>query len=184
MYSRSASNFGQALVSLAGDKGILDAVQTAAEELLTALEVPQLTKFLSHPSIPVQGKRDLLKRLVPPGSPVEFYNFINLIIDRHRVNQLNHILDAVIDQAMEVKGYQIVELISAFPLTDDEQDLIRKNLEGSWHTKVALKYRENSNLIGGIIIRRGDQLIDGSLSGQLNTLKQILIGDVSIQGFI
>jgi F-type H+-transporting ATPase subunit delta len=173
MYSRSALNFSRALVSLAKERAILDAVQTAAQELIIALKVPELRKFLSHPSVPVQGKRDILKRLVPPGSPLEFYNFLNLIIDRRREGILTSILEAVIDQVLEAKGYEIVELISAFSLTTDEQDLIQKNLEESWRTKIALKYRENPNLIGGIIVRRGDQLIDGSLSGQLNALKQL-----------
>jgi F-type H+-transporting ATPase subunit delta len=180
MYSRAALNFSQALVSLAKERAILDPVQMAAQELATALKVPELTKFLSHPSVPVQGKRDILKRLVPPGSPPEFDNFINLIIDRRREGILTSILEAVIDRVLEAKGYEIVELISAFSLADSERDLIRKNLEGSWRIKVALKYRQNPNLIGGIIIRRGDQLIDGSLSGQLNALKQLLIGDVTI----
>lgn len=184
MYSRAALNFSEALVSLANELGILDGIQMAAGELLNALKVPELIKFLNHPKIPVAGKRDILKKLIPSQCPQEFDNFLNLIIDRHREGFLIPILEAVCERSLEVKGFIIVELISALTLEESEQDAIKKSLEKSLQTRVALKYRVNPNLIGGIIIRYGDQLTDGSLSGQLKALRQWLIEEVSIPGFV
>jgi F-type H+-transporting ATPase subunit delta len=184
MYSRVALNFSQAMVVLAQEKNILDSVQKAAEELLEALKLPELVKYLSHPKVPITGKREILKRLLPPGCPPEFVNFLNLIIDRHREGVLVPILEAVHDGILVAQGFKIVELISALPLAESEQNSIQKSLEKTWQVKVALQYRQNPNLIGGIIIRHGDQFIDGSLSGQLNALKQHLIDEVSIPGFV
>lgn len=184
MYSRVALNFSQAMVVLAQEKNILDSVQKAAEELLDAMKLPELVKYLSHPKVPITSKREILKRLLPPGCPSEFINFLNLIIDRHREGVLVSILEALLDGILEAQGFKIVELISAIPLAESEQADIRKSLEKSWQVKVALQYRQNPNLIGGIIIRHGDQFVDGSLSGQLNALKQHLIEEVPIPGFV
>lgn len=184
MFPRVARNFSQAMVSLAQEQGILDGVQKAAEELLGALKLPELVKYLSHPKVPIAAKRDILNWLLPPQSPPEFTNFLNLIIDRCREDFLIPILEAVLDGILAAKGFKIVELISALPFDESEQDTIQKSLEKTWQAKVALKYRLNPNLIGGIIIRYGDQLIDGSLAGQLNSLKQQLIEEVSIPGFV
>lgn len=184
MYPRVALNFSQAMVSLAQEEGILDGVQKAAEELLGVLKLPELIKYLSHPKVPVAGKREILKQLLPPQSPPKFINFLNLIIDRHREGALIPILEAVLEGILAAQGFKIVELISALALTESEQNTIQASLEKIWQVKVALKYRENANLIGGIIIRYGDHIIDGSLSGQLNSLKQRLIEEVSIPGFV
>lgn len=184
MYPRVALNFSQAMVALAQEKNILDSVGKAADELLDALKIPDLVKYLSHPKVPATGKREVLKRLLPPDCPPEFTNFLNLIIDRRREGFLVSILKAVHDGILEAQGFKIVELISALPLSESEQDSIKKSLEKSWQAKVALQYRQNPNLIGGIIIRYGDRFIDGSLSGQLNALKHRLIEEVSIPGFV
>ncbi len=182
MYSGAALNYSQALVSLAKERLLLDGVLKAAQELVSSLQVSELTKFLSHPKVPVQAKRDIMKRLIPPESPPEFFNFINLIIDRRRIDILPSILDAVIDEVMIAMGYENVEIISALSLSAVERETIQTGLEKSWRTQIAVKYRQNSNLLGGIVIRRGDQLIDGSLSGQLNALRQLLIAEVLIPG--
>jgi F-type H+-transporting ATPase subunit delta len=184
MHPRVARNFGQAMVALAQEKNILDSVCKASEDLLDALKVPELVKYISHPKVPIAGKREVLKRLLPPECPPEFTNFLNLIIDRRREAVLVPILEAVLDGILEAQGFKIVELISALPLNESEQDSIKKSLEKIWKAKVALQYRENSNLIGGIIVRHGDQFIDGSLSGQLNALKQHLIEEVTVPGFV
>jgi F-type H+-transporting ATPase subunit delta len=122
-----------------------------------------------------------LTRLIANNSPPkDFQNFLYLIIERRRESLLLPILEAVVEQALKAKGFQIVELISALPLSEAKQNMISQDLEKAWHANIALQYRENPALIGGIIIRRGDQLIDGSLSGQLNSLKKQLIEETNI----
>ena len=184
MPNRLVINFSQALVDLAKERDILDGIYSASQELVIALKVPELPKFLSHPKVPVQGKREMLLRLIPLGSPVEFINFLNLIIDRHREGLLLSILESVLDLVLKAKGFEIVELVSACPLTSSDQTEIKKSLEQSWQVKVALKYRENPNLIGGMIISHGDQWIDGSLAGQIRLLKESLLKETVIPGMI
>lgn len=173
-------NFGQALVELAKEKQILNEIQTAAEELSSALKVPELVEFLNHPRVPAANKREVLLRFIPANAPQEFKNFINLVIDRNRQELLPAILEEVIKLALEANGFEVVELVSARALSEDEQSFIAKKLGDSWKKKISLKYRENPNLIGGIIVRRGDQLFDGSLAGQLKALKQFLIEKIEL----
>lgn len=181
MYSQASFNYGRAIVELAREKNILDQVLAVAQQLLQDLQVPQLQEFLKHPKVPAAGKREVLQRLIGASSPPpEFINFLNIIIERNRVSLLVPILEKAIEQALQAKGFEIVELISAKSLPEIEQKTIGQNLEKAWRTKISLNYRENPSLIGGIIIRRGDKLIDGSLSGQLNSLKRILIEETNI----
>ncbi|MGE5583158.1 MAG: ATP synthase F1 subunit delta [Bacillota bacterium] len=181
MYSQAAFNYGRAMVELAKEKGILDRVLTIAKDLIADLQTPKLQEFLKHPKAPAAAKREILQRLMAKSStPQEFRHFLFLIIERRRENLLLPILESLIEQALKAQGFEVVELVSALPLSEAKQQSIGKDLEQAWHTKISLQYRENPNLIGGIIIRRGDELIDGSLSGQLNALKRQLIAETDI----
>ena len=176
MHSQTALNYGRAMVELAKEKNIIDQVMAVAKDLIGDLQVLKLQEFLKHPKVPQAGKREILQRLMAKNTPPkEFQNFLNLIIERRRESLLLPILEALVEQALKAQGFQVVELISALPLPEAKQHSIGKDLEKAWHTKISLQYRENPNLIGGIIIRRGDELIDGSLSGQLNALEKTAI---------
>lgn len=181
MYSQAALNYGRAMVELAKEKKIIDQVLLVAKDLILDLQIPKLQEFLKHPKAPAAAKREILLHLITKNSPPkEFRNFLFLIIERRRESLLLPILEAVVEYALKAQGFQVVELISALPLSEVEQKSIGQDLEKAWHTKISLQYRENPGLIGGIIIRRGDELIDGSLSGQLNALKKLLIEETDI----
>ncbi|HEX3044284.1 MAG TPA: ATP synthase F1 subunit delta [Bacillota bacterium] len=180
MHSQAAHKFAQALVELAGEKGILEPVRQAALELMEGLQSPEMQLFLKHPRPAGKDKKAVLQQALGDKVPPEFRNFINIIIDRRRESLLPSIMEAVIELTLEAQGYLIVELISARPLTEVEQTGVNQNLERIWQTRVHLKYRENPALIGGVMIRRGDQLIDGSLAGQLKSIKQLLIEETTL----
>ena len=139
-----------------------------------------MEQFLKHPKVPVQSKREILLKLISDDAPEMLNNFFSLIVERRRVNLLPMIMESLVDLARQAKGYAIVELISAQPLTESEQAGVKSRLEKTWQTKVYVKYRENPGLIGGIIIRRGDELIDGSLSGQIKALKRLLLQETEL----
>lgn len=175
MRSPAVFSFSQALVDLAQEKGLLGEIQNASQQLSLYLKLPELVQFLNHPKVPAQGKKEMLMRLTPPDSPKEFRNFLNLIIDRHREELLPAMIEEVVNLTLKVQGYQVVDLVSAQVLSEEEQAVILRDLEKSWGAKVFIRYRENPALIGGVIIRRDDQLYDGSLAGQLKALKQWLL---------
>jgi F-type H+-transporting ATPase subunit delta len=180
MLTQAARSFSLAMVELSQERDILEPVKSAAEELLASLRVSELREFLTHPKIPSQGKKEILLKLVPTDTPLEFSNFLQLIIDRHREKLLVPIMENIIDLTLKQWGQEIVELISAQPLSDVEKQRIAESLSKTWGKKVSLKYRVNSVLIGGIIIRHDDQLIDGSLAGQINALKQHLFENTEL----
>lgn len=177
---QGVSNLSRALVELAKERKILDQIREASEQVLSALGVPEMLQFLSHPKVPSRGKREILEQVAPANAPVEFKNFLNLVIDRRRERQLPAILESVVEETLRTQGFEIVELISALPMSRLQQAALQDDLEKAWHHKIFLKYRENPNLIGGIIIRRGDQMIDGSLSGRLNSLRDVLLEKTDI----
>ena len=63
------------------------------------------------------------------------------------------------------------EITSALPLTDEEQDSVKKELLATLGDKAELTYRVDPSILGGLVIRVGDRVMDGSVFGQLQELK-------------
>lgn len=67
-----------------------------------------------------------------------------------------------------------VKVGSAVPLTKDEQTSLRKKLEARFQQPLELLFEVEPSLLGGVVIRAGDQVLDGSVKGRLETLRQSL----------
>lgn len=180
MTSTAVHNYAKALVELMKERGLLDQTRKTAETLRDYFKERELTLLLMHPKVPPEEKKVLLQKIAPPAMPQEFLNFLNLIVDRGRSGLLTKIMEAVVQLTITEQGYEKVTLVSAQPLTEEEQRLLRNKLEALWQVKIYLEYRVNPNLLGGIIIQRGDKLYDGSLAGQLFKIKQMLMDSETI----
>lgn len=175
MGSLVGHNFAEAMVQLAEEKGILAQVREAVESIRPAVNLPEVELFLSNPRIEESIKFEFIEKLLEQPLPQEFSNFLKLVIDRNYGGQLAEILEKVIDRIIEVQGNEIVTLVTAQKLSEEEQRNIQTKLEKLWSVKIFLKYRENPRLLGGAVIMRGDQVYDGSLIGQLNSLRSSLL---------
>ncbi|MGE5607336.1 MAG: ATP synthase F1 subunit delta [Bacteroidota bacterium] len=175
MNSPAIHNYAKALVELMKERGLLDLTRETAETLSDYFKDQELMLLMGHPKIPPEAKKALLQQIAPPEMPQEFLNFLNLIVDRGRSQLLVKIMEAVVQLAIVEQGYEKVTLVSSQPLTEQEQESLRNKLEALWQVKIYPEYRVNPNLLGGIIIQRGDKLYDGSLNGQLSKIKEMLM---------
>lgn len=178
MTSPVAPNYARALVELMKEQKLLDITRETAENLISYLKNSEITLFLNHPKVPNVEKKALFDKLLPPGTPQEFINLMNLIVDRGRQHFLIKILEKIVQLSILEQGYEIVTFVSPQPLTIAEQRSYLKELEALWQIKIFPEYRVNPNILGGIVIQRGDKLYDGSLNGQLSKIKKILINQL------
>lgn len=169
------TSYAQALVELMQERDLLDITTVTAKTLTGFFQDREVVLFIKHTLIPPQEKKVILQKMVPPGTPREFVNFLNLIIDRGWGRILPEILETVVRLSIVKQGYEIVTLISAQPLTEEEKRSILGELVAAWQVDIYPEFRVNPNLLGGIIIQRGDELYDGSLQGQLYEIKKALI---------
>lgn len=87
-------------------------------------------------------------------------------IEGGKVTVLNELEDAVADSA---------EVISALPLTGEEQETIKKNLSAKIGKEVPVTFKVDPTIMGGVIIRVGDKVLDNSVSGHLQELREALV---------
>lgn len=102
-------------------------------------------------------------------------NFIKVLVANKRLNVLPEIAALYNELRAEAEKTVEAEVISAFPLTDAQQNSLIDGLKRRLGREVTLVSKVDENLLGGAIVRAGDLVIDGSVSGQLDKLATSLM---------
>lgn len=101
-------------------------------------------------------------------------NFLNIISENNRMELLPEIADMFELYKAEQEQSVDVDVTSAFALSDEQQDKLAKVLSARLGREVRLHAAEDASLIGGVVIRAGDLVIDGSVRGKLAKLAEAL----------
>lgn len=172
-----AKRYALALFQLALENKLLDQMEN---ELRLVKEVitytPEVTALLQSPKLSKDKKKEILTQAFAQASPFVL-NTLNIMIDRRREDHIAALADEFIALSNEARGVAEAQVYSIRPLTDEES----KALSSSFASKVgktSLKIENivDSNLLGGIKLRIGNRIFDGSLRGKLERLERQLLG--------
>lgn len=160
------------------------------ESLLTELidvsklldESLALHQALNDPRYTPKEKKAILKRVFSELSPLGT-RFLDALVEHQRVAYLQDVIVAYKDLVEKYQGIIEVDVTTVSVLPADTVSRIQAKLEKDTGRNVVLHLHENSSLIGGIMIRMGDRLIDQSLAGHLARLKsRLLDGQAEVVG--
>lgn len=175
--SAAAKRYALALFQLAQEQNLLDQVE---EELRAVKEVvirnPNLKALLNSPKVSKEKKKEILTEAF--GSANKYVlNTIMLLVDRHREGEIPGMVDSFISLANDARGIAEAKVYSIRPLTEAESQA----LSASFAAKVGKNSLRidnivDSNLLGGIKVRIGNRIFDGSLRGKLERLERQLLG--------
>ena len=135
----------------------------------------QLRSVLATPAISAQRKRAVIKDIAgKTGVATVIRNFVLVLSDHHRVAGLPEIVEAF-EAALDHRlGLVRAEVRSAFPLSEAQQGGLTKELSAMAGTDVRVKVAVDPALIGGVSVRLGSKVFDGSVRGQLAELRERL----------
>jgi F-type H+-transporting ATPase subunit delta len=174
--SSAAKRYAQAVFSLGKERGTLDAWQSDLALLSNVVSDGRVAAFLTNPSVPAERKVAALESTLDTTVQPETRNLAKLLIERDRMELVPEIEELFADQLRAERGIVVAQVTTAERLTPDEQDLVRHKLESMTGKRVELAMKIDSDIIGGIIIRIGDQVIDGSVRNKLERLRSRLAG--------
>jgi F-type H+-transporting ATPase subunit delta len=140
------------------------------------LECEQLRQALANPFLPKTRKIQIGKEIVSGGKWAEkISRFILLLIENDRIGLLSDIVESFPILWDEKRGISTIEVISAVPLKDDQKSRLKEKLEILERGPVALKYRIDPELIGGLFLCKENIVYDVSIKGSLENLKEKII---------
>jgi F-type H+-transporting ATPase subunit delta len=164
--------YAQALLSIARSNNLTEEFGADAKTLLNLLSGSgELQNFLDNPFIQPDNKKNLLKQLLGEGVNPYLRNFLLLLVDRRRIAFLEPILQQYLALLRELNQTALAEVTSAVPLTEAQLQAVKeKVLAISKAREVEIETKIDRDLIGGVVIKVGSQVIDASLRGQLRRL--------------
>ena len=164
--------YAEALMSLAQSQNLVEQFGDNVAALLSLLlSSEELQQFLGNPIFDAEKKKAVLRQLV--GDQVHPYmmNFLLILVDRRRILFLEGICKKFQEQLRKLNQTVLAEVTSAVPLSESQQQTVReKVLAMTSAREVELDNKLDPDLIGGVIIKVGSQVIDASLRGQLRRI--------------
>jgi F-type H+-transporting ATPase subunit delta len=170
-----AHMYAQALHDAAQERGRVKQVRKDLGEFAeAAAEVPELRELLRNPQVDPRAKAAALQDLLKTADEL-VRNFLLLLAEKGRSADLEEIAREFERLVEADEGVVHLELTTALELSDaDAQRLVKQIEKASGHPVVATR-TVDPELIGGVVIKAGSLLLDGSIRGRLNRLRQTLV---------
>jgi len=170
-----ARRYAEALFLIAKQENKIDEYQGELEKFVAIFnDTPNLKEYLSHLLIPAADKKKVVLENFAAGLSPVVVNFIQLLIDKRRESYIEVILEEYVEMAEISRGVRTAELFSAQEVDESVMAALVDKLSKATGKTVRLKVSVDPSLVGGIKLKVGDQVIDGTVAKKLQLLKEDL----------
>jgi F-type H+-transporting ATPase subunit delta len=133
-----------------------------------------LRDALTDQSLPVDLRQGIVEDLLGGRASATTTNLVSMIVGAGRAKDLPAIIEKFLEKAAGSRSETLAEVTSAIPLEDDQQQRLKDALSKRFRRTVSLKVTVDPSIMGGLIVRTGDTVIDGSVRSRLEQLKNTL----------
>ncbi|MEO3947217.1 F0F1 ATP synthase subunit delta [Gorillibacterium sp. CAU 1737] len=172
----ASKRYAKALYELASERGRAVQVEEDLKLVASAYETSQeLRTLLGHPGLQPEVKKGVLSSLFAGKVAEEVENLLKLLVDRRREALLPSLIEDYRKLAGAALGQAEAVVTTPFPLTEEEAAEIAAQFSKKTGKTIRVVNVIDSDLLGGLTVRIGDMLYDGSLSGKLARLRKTLV---------
>jgi F-type H+-transporting ATPase subunit delta len=165
-----ARPYAQAAFELAREQGDLGAWSDMLKLISMVVADAQMPLILENPKLDCAYQTDFIVDICGDQLTAAGKNFVRVLADARRLSQAPAIYKSYDRLRLEQEQVVEVEVLTAYPLDDQERVRITRTLEQRFGKKINISTRIDKSLIGGSIIRAGDSVIDASIKGSLRQL--------------
>lgn len=173
-----AGRYASALFGLARDQRQIEAVGRSLDLLAQAFADSR--DFAELVSSPLIGRDEAGKAFTSVAQQLGLdpvtTNFLGVLANNGRKNQLQPVIRAFRRLSAEHRGETTAEVVTAHPLKDDQLSALKQQLRARAGRDVAIETRIDPEILGGIVIKLGSQMIDASIRTKLNRLAEAMKG--------
>ena len=170
---RVARRYARAAFDLAVSTGQEEAWLRDLRVIESILTQEEVAKLLDNPAVPDAEKREVVERALA-GLDQLRRNFVYVLLEHGRTSAISEIIAEFQKELNAYQGIAIAEVTTAVPLDDAESRAVPRRLEQLVGKRIILEKRVDPSILGGVIARIGDRLVDGSIAGQLESLRREL----------
>jgi F-type H+-transporting ATPase subunit delta len=171
----SARRYAVALFGLAVERGTLDDWAAQLGRIAAIVQNSIAQRALAGPAGSVADKRRAVEALAGPLSR-EITALVAILLDRKRIELVPALAEAFAQRLREHRGIELANVTTAVELGDAERSLVSERIARQVGKTVELRTKVDPDIIGGVIVRVGDQLYDASVRSKLEILRRRLVG--------
>jgi F-type H+-transporting ATPase subunit delta len=169
-----ATTYAEALYEAAEGAGAVPQVAADVDAFAEAVDSSgELRMVLENPEIDSRAKGSAVGALAADAHPL-FANFLQVLVDRGRAGEFPEIADAFRERVARAQARLEVEAVTAVPLPDDLRARIVESLQASTGSTVELSESVDPDVVGGLVLRVGEVVVDGSVRRRLEDLRHDL----------
>ena len=136
-----------------------------------------LSQTLANPTISREEQEAALTEIcVQMKAPEIFQSFVGELVKARRIPYLSQIEEIYQSLVSQEKKEQVIEVISAYPLSTSQSNLLKGKLKKAFPGIISLVFVNDPKILGGIMVRIGSRVIDATLVTQLNKLATVMKG--------
>lgn len=169
----SPKRYARVLLELAQARNALGEWRGILQEMSIAVSSGELVALLEAPGVTEEEKQRAIREVLPAATELG-YNLLALLARRRALRLLPRIQGEFEAAADALQGLQRVEVLTAVPLDDRAQGRVAEGLKGMLGKEVRLATQVDPSILGGMVLRIGDRVIDGSARGRLQAMRQAL----------
>jgi F-type H+-transporting ATPase subunit delta len=171
-----AKNYAETLLELAQRSGDLRAWGDMLDSIAEAMESDRrLRVFLESPRVSAQRKNEVMQKAYGSQLPRNFLRFLQALVKHRRQMLIPEIAHAYHDLVDQVEGRVHASVTVAREADDADRDLVVKQLSRVLGKQVVPHFHVNPSILGGVIVRVGDTVLDGSVRRRLATLRSRML---------
>ncbi len=176
-----AKRYASAMLSVALKEGAVEKVEDHLLALKTVYRADaKFRSAMGQPRIPKAARKKLLRKPFEGKSLPAFLDLLDLLVDKHRVNLIPDIADSFDALADESHGVVRVQVASAYPLSHAHEKALQERLKAATGKKIEMRVTVDRALKGGLSVRIGDQVLDGTVLNRLKELRERLLGRAAL----
>lgn len=171
-----SATYGDALFDLAVQESKVDSLYAEAKVCLQAFEEnSELGRLLNHPKIEKSEKEKVIENSFGSFVSKDMTGLLVIMVSKDRQNSILETLEYFLDKVKEYKGIGTVTVLTAKKLTGEQKEkIVSKLLATTKYNQLDVTYVVDETLIGGIVIRIGDRVVDSSIKTKLDELAKDL----------
>ncbi|MGH2510945.1 MAG: ATP synthase F1 subunit delta [Ktedonobacteraceae bacterium] len=174
-----ARRYAEAIFGLALKQKTLDRTLEDVQGIGQLFSKHTLAFLLREPKIPTQRKETVLREALSTRVLPTSLNLAQLIVQRGLVDLMPNIARELQQMVLDYKNQALAEVTTAAPMDGTQQALVQRALERQTGKTILLQTKVNPEILGGVVARVGDQVIDGSIQQRLQALKRQLLNGVA-----
>lgn len=171
-----ARPYAEAAFEQAQDENALTAWSELLAVLAAIVSDDQMESLVENPHVSDEQLLQIITSVTGDSLSTTQSNFIRILVDAERLMFTPQMAELFELRRLDAEGLANVEVVSAYPLDDAQRKRISEIMARRLNRKIEIEESTNKDLIGGAIIRNGDSVIDASLRGQLEELRNELAG--------